>query len=82
MFASGQDAEAIVEAEGLRQVSDTDEIEALVDRVIADNPDKVAETKAGKDKLVGWFVGQVMKESGGKANPQLVNQTLRAKLTE
>ncbi|MDP6705037.1 MAG: Asp-tRNA(Asn)/Glu-tRNA(Gln) amidotransferase subunit GatB [Alphaproteobacteria bacterium] len=82
MFASGRDAEAIVEAEGLRQVSDTTEIEALVDRVIADNPDKVAEIKGGKDKLVGWFVGQVMKESGGKANPQLVNQTLRAKLTE
>jgi aspartyl-tRNA(Asn)/glutamyl-tRNA(Gln) amidotransferase subunit B len=82
MFAGGRDAEAIVEEEGLRQVSDEAEIEALVDRVIADNPDKVAEIEAGKDKLVGWFVGQVMQLSGGKANPQLVNRTLRARLTQ
>ncbi len=82
MFATGRGADAIVEEEGLRQVSDEAEIEALVAKVIADNPDKVAEVHAGKDKLVGWFVGQVMQRSGGKANPQRVNQTLRAKLTQ
>ena len=80
MFQSGQDAEAIVEAEGLRQVSDAGAIEALVDQIIADNPDKVAEAKAGRDRLISWFVGQVMQASKGKANPQLANQILRSKL--
>ncbi len=80
MFQSGEDARTIVEREGLTQVSDSSEIEALIDTVIAENPDRVAEIRGGKDKLVGWFVGQVMKASQGKANPQLVNQLLRDKL--
>ena len=53
---------------------------SLVDQVIADNPDKVADFRSGKDKLMGWFVGQVMQASKGKANPKAVNETLRAKL--
>ena len=67
-------------ARGLRQVSDTGAIEALVDQVIADNPDKVADYRGGRTKLMGWFVGQVMKASGGKANPKAVNEALRARL--
>ena len=81
MFATGEDAAAIVEAKGLKQVTDTGEIAALVDAVLGDNQDKVAEYKAGKDKLLGFFVGQVMKQSQGKANPQLVNELLRSKLS-
>ncbi len=82
MFQSGEDARTIVEREGLTQVSDSSEIEGLIDAVIAENPDRVAEIRGGKDKLVGWFVGQVMKASQGKANPQLVNQLLHDKLRE
>ena len=80
MFEHGTDADSIVEAKGLRQVSDAGAITALIDAVIAANQDKVAEFKTGKDKLFGFFVGQVMKQSQGKANPQLVNQVLREKL--
>jgi aspartyl-tRNA(Asn)/glutamyl-tRNA(Gln) amidotransferase subunit B len=80
MFDSGQEAAAIVEAKGLKQVSDSGAIEVLIDAVIAGNPDKVAEYKGGKDKLFGFFVGQVMKQSGGKANPKMVNDVLRRKL--
>ena len=65
---------------GIRQVSDTGAIEALVERVIVDNPDKVADYRGGRAKLMGWFVGQAMKASGGKANPRAVNQALRARL--
>ena len=70
MVSTGKDADTIIEEQGLRQVSDTGAIEALVDQVIADNPDKVADYRGGKTKLMGWFVGQVMKASGGKANPK------------
>jgi aspartyl-tRNA(Asn)/glutamyl-tRNA(Gln) amidotransferase subunit B len=80
MFESGEEAAAIVDAKGLKQVSDSAAIEPLIDAVIAANADKLAEYKAGKDKLFGFFVGQVMKQSGGKANPQMVNQLLRQKL--
>ena len=80
MFESGREADAIIAEQGLRQVTDTGRIDALVEQVIADNPDKAAEAKAGKEKLVGWFVGQVMQLSQGKANPQMVNQALREKL--
>jgi aspartyl-tRNA(Asn)/glutamyl-tRNA(Gln) amidotransferase subunit B len=80
MFDSGQEAAAIVEAKGLKQVSDSGAIEVLIDAVISGNPDKVAEYKGGKDKLFGFFVGQVMKQSGGKANPKMVNDVLRRKL--
>jgi len=70
----------IVEEKGLRQVTDTGAIEAAVEQVLAANPDKVAEYKSGKDKLFGFFVGQVMKATGGKANPALVNEVVKAKL--
>jgi aspartyl-tRNA(Asn)/glutamyl-tRNA(Gln) amidotransferase subunit B len=80
MFATGRRPAAIVEEKGLRQVTDSGAIDAVIDAVIAKNQDKLAEYRAGKDKLFGFFVGQVMKESGGKANPALVNQALKAKL--
>ncbi len=80
MFETGKDAAAIVEAKGLRQVSDTGAIEAIVDAVLAEYQDKVAEYRSGKDKLFGFFVGQTMKRSGGKANPGMVNELLKAKL--
>ncbi len=80
MWESGKAAADIVEAKGLRQISDTGAIEALVDKVIADNPGQVEQIKAGNEKLLGWFVGQVMKATQGKANPGMVNQLLRKKL--
>ncbi|MCG8442399.1 MAG: Asp-tRNA(Asn)/Glu-tRNA(Gln) amidotransferase GatCAB subunit B, partial [Caulobacterales bacterium] len=80
VISTGRDVDAIIEEKGLRQVSDAGAIEALVDRAIAENPDKVADYRSGKTKLFGWFVGQVMKASGGKANPQAVNAILKAKL--
>jgi aspartyl-tRNA(Asn)/glutamyl-tRNA(Gln) amidotransferase subunit B len=79
LWTEGGEPRAIVEARGLLQVTDTGAIEAAVDAVIAANPDKVEQAKA-KPTLLGWFVGQVMKASGGKANPQAVNQILRRKL--
>lgn len=80
MFETGKDADVIVEEKGLKQVTDTGAIEALIDEVIADNPDNVEKYKAGKDKLFGFFVGQVMKKSQGKANPAAVNKILKEKL--
>jgi len=65
---------------GLAQVSDQDAIAAACDSVIAANPDKVAEYRAGRDKLFGFFVGAVMKAMGGKANPKIINETLKNKL--
>lgn len=80
MSETGENPEKIVEEKGLKQVTDTGAIEAIVDKVIADNPDKVNAYKGGKVGLMGWFVGQVIKESRGKANPQVVNRLLAAKL--
>ena len=80
MFETGRDATVIIEEKGLKQVSDAGSIEGLVDQVLAENQDKVAEYRGGKDKLFGFFVGQIMKLSGGQANPGMVNQVLRAKL--
>lgn len=80
MAESGADPEKIVEEKGLRQVTDTAAIEAVVDEVIASNPDNVAAYKGGKTALMGWFVGQVMKASKGKANPGMVNSLLDKKL--
>ena len=79
VWTEGGDPEAVVEARGLRQVTDTSAIEAAIDAVIAANPDKVAQAQA-KPTMLGWFVGQVMKGTGGKANPQSVNELLKAKL--
>ena len=80
MLQSGKSAAAIVEEKGLRQVTDTGAIEQAVDAVLAKEAAKIAEYRAGKDKLLGFFVGQVMKATGGKANPSLVNELLRKKL--
>jgi aspartyl-tRNA(Asn)/glutamyl-tRNA(Gln) amidotransferase subunit B len=79
VWSEGGDPRAIVESRGLRQVTDTSAIEKAVDAVIAANPDKVEEVKA-KPKLAAWFVGQVMKQTGGKANPQAVNAILKSRL--
>ncbi len=76
MLETGGDPAAIVEERGLKQTSDTGAIDAAIAEVIAANPDKVAEYKAGKDKLFGFFVGQTMKVMAGKANPQIVNDLL------
>jgi aspartyl-tRNA(Asn)/glutamyl-tRNA(Gln) amidotransferase subunit B len=81
MWEKGQTADQIIDAEGLKQVTDTGAIEGLVDEVIAANPDQVAEYLGGKDKLIGFFVGKVMQASQGKANPGMVNQLLKKKLT-
>jgi aspartyl-tRNA(Asn)/glutamyl-tRNA(Gln) amidotransferase subunit B len=80
MMLSGKQATDIVEEKGLKQLSDSGAIETLIDDVMAANEDKVAEYRGGKDKLFGFFVGQVMKQSGGQANPGMVNQLLRTKL--
>jgi len=80
MWAEGGEADAIIEAKGLKQVSDSGAIEALVDEIIAANPDKVAEYRSGKDKLFGFFVGLAMKASKGKANPAQLNEILKKKL--
>ncbi len=80
MLESGKEAKIIVEEEGLVQVTDTGAIEKAIDEVIAANADKVAEYKSGKDKLFGFFVGQTMKATGGKANPAMLNELLKKKL--
>ena len=82
MLETGEGAAAIVDKRGLRQTSDTGAIDAAVDKVLADNSDEVADYKGGKQQLFGFFVGQVMKAMAGKANPQLVNERLRAKLAD
>ena len=82
MFETGKPAKQIVEEKGLRQVTDTGAIDAAIDDIMARNADKVAEYRSGKDKLLGFFVGQVMKATGGKANPALLNERLKAKLAE
>ena len=80
MVDTGKDAGRHRRREGLRQVTDIGAIEAAVEAVLAANADKLAEYKAGKDKLFGFFVGQVMKAMAGKGNPALVNETLRRRL--
>ncbi len=82
MIETGKEPSVIVEEKGLKQVSDTGAIEAMIVDILAANQDKVAEIKAGKDKLKGWFVGQIMKASQGKVNPALANQLLDKKLAE
>jgi aspartyl-tRNA(Asn)/glutamyl-tRNA(Gln) amidotransferase subunit B len=79
IWTEGGDPRAIVEARGLKQMTDLDSIEKLIDEVVAKNPDKVADAKSNP-KAIGWFVGQVMKASGGKASPQAVNDLLKKKL--
>jgi aspartyl-tRNA(Asn)/glutamyl-tRNA(Gln) amidotransferase subunit B len=81
MWLEGQDADAIIEAKGLRQITDTAAIEKTIDEVMAANPKQLADYRYGKDKLFGFFVGQVMKVTGGKANPAQVNELLKKKLS-
>ncbi|KAA6185981.1 Asp-tRNA(Asn)/Glu-tRNA(Gln) amidotransferase subunit GatB [Thiohalocapsa marina] len=80
MWAEGADADTVIEARGLKQITDSGAIEAMIDGIIAANPGQLAQYRAGKEKLFGFFVGQVMKQSQGKANPQQVNAILKAKL--
>jgi len=80
MFETGDDPEKIVEDKGLKQITDTGAIEAAVDHAIADNPEQAEEVRQGNGKAIGWFVGQVMQKTQGKANPQAVNKMLRDKL--
>ncbi len=80
MWKSGKDADTIIEEQGLKQVTDLGAIEPLVDEVLAANPDQVAEYRGGKEKLLGFFVGQIMKASKGKANPATLNELLKKKL--
>src|SRR5581483_608997 len=81
MVETGKPAPEIVEARGLRQVTDAGAIEQAIDRVLTEQADKVAEYRAGKEKLFGFFVGQVMKATGGKANPGRLNELLKKKLS-
>lgn len=76
MFRSGRDAPLIVQEKGLAQISDQNSLQPLIAQIIANNPDQVANYRAGKSQLLGWFVGQVMKASKGKANPGLLNQLI------
>ena len=80
MKETGEEPKKIIENKGLQQKSDPKELEKIIDKIISNNKDKVIQYKSGKDKLFGFFVGQVMKSSGGKANPQLVNDILKQKL--
>jgi aspartyl-tRNA(Asn)/glutamyl-tRNA(Gln) amidotransferase subunit B len=80
MMDGDKDPQIIVEEKGLKQESDPKAIEALIDKIIDDNREKAIEYKNGKEKLFGFFVGQAMKASGGKANPQLINEMLKKKL--
>ena len=80
MWTEGKDADAIIESKGLKQITDTGAIEKAIDEVMAKNPGQLADYRSGKDKLFGFFVGQVMKATGGKANPAQLNDLLKKKL--
>jgi aspartyl-tRNA(Asn)/glutamyl-tRNA(Gln) amidotransferase subunit B len=80
MWADGSDADTVIEARGLRQITDGGAIEAVIDGIMAANPKQLADYRSGKDKLFGFFVGQGMKATGGKANPALLNELLKKKL--
>ncbi|MBD3670652.1 MAG: Asp-tRNA(Asn)/Glu-tRNA(Gln) amidotransferase subunit GatB [Gammaproteobacteria bacterium] len=80
MWAGEGDADAVIEAKGLKQITDTGAIESIIDEVLANNADQVEQYRAGNEKVFGFFVGQVMKATQGKANPQQVNQLLKGKL--
>jgi glutaminyl-tRNA synthetase len=80
MLKSGGSPRAIVEAKGLKQISDPAELEPVIDRIMAAHPDNVAKYKEGRSSLFGFFVGQVLKDTGGRANPRLVNELLEFRL--
>jgi aspartyl-tRNA(Asn)/glutamyl-tRNA(Gln) amidotransferase subunit B len=81
MWSGGESADSVIAKQGLKQITDTSEIERVIDEVIRKNPGQLTEYRAGKDKLFGFFVGQVMKATGGKANPAQLNELLRRKLS-
>jgi aspartyl-tRNA(Asn)/glutamyl-tRNA(Gln) amidotransferase subunit B len=80
MVREGGDPEQIVEEKGLKQITDSGEIEGMIDTLIAENPEQAQQYKSGNMKVAGWFVGQMMKASQGKANPQMVNEILKKKM--
>jgi aspartyl-tRNA(Asn)/glutamyl-tRNA(Gln) amidotransferase subunit B len=80
MWADGSDADTVIEARGLKQITDTGAIEKVIEEIMAANPKQLADYRSGKDKLFGFFVGQAMKATGGKANPALLNELLKKKL--
>jgi aspartyl-tRNA(Asn)/glutamyl-tRNA(Gln) amidotransferase subunit B len=80
MWTDGSDADTIIAAKGLEQITDAGAIESVIDQVMAANPKQLADYRSGKDKLFGFFVGQVMKATEGKANPAQLNELLKAKL--
>ena len=80
MFETSNDPATIVEGKGLKQITDTGVIEAAVDAAIISNPEQADQVRYGNDKAIGWFVGQVMKATQGKANPQAVNELLQTRL--
>ena len=82
MWLSQKDPDQIIEEKGLKQVTDSSEIERVIDKVFEENSSQLEQYKSGKEKLFGFFVGQVMKESKGKANPEQVNKLLKDKLKE
>ena len=82
MAETGKAPAQVIEEQGLVQISDTGELEGVVDGILAEHPDDVAEYRAGKTKLLGFFMGQVMRATQGKANPKMVNELLRKKLAE
>ena len=82
MWLSQKDPDEIIEEKGLKQVTDSSEIEKVIDKVLEKNSSQLEQYKSGKEKLFGFFVGQVMKESKGKANPGQVNKLLKDKLKE
>ena len=80
MYETGKAAAAIVQEQGLRQISDENALVTAIEQVLANNPKEVSEFRAGREKLLSFFMGQVMKATQGKANPQAVNKLLREKL--
>jgi aspartyl-tRNA(Asn)/glutamyl-tRNA(Gln) amidotransferase subunit B len=82
MWSNGDSADQIIEAQGLKQITDSSAIDEIVDAVIAANPGQAAEFRAGKEKLLGFFVGQVMQKSKGKANPAQVNEAIKRRLAD
>ncbi|MBU4554060.1 MAG: Asp-tRNA(Asn)/Glu-tRNA(Gln) amidotransferase GatCAB subunit B, partial [Candidatus Desulforudis sp.] len=80
MFRTGKDAEMVVKEKGLEQISDEVSINAVIEQVIASHPGPVADYRAGKDRALGFLVGQIMKDTRGKANPGLVNELLKNRL--
>jgi aspartyl-tRNA(Asn)/glutamyl-tRNA(Gln) amidotransferase subunit B len=82
IFNTGKDPEAIIKEKGMVQISDTGALAAIIDKVLAANPQSVEDYRAGKEKAIGFLVGQVMKETKGQANPGVVNGLLKQKLSE